>query len=203
MVFVSTAPSDSTLIKHLEADIVEREPEKAIAAVRRSQVGEPLDDDMFPMKIWGDKHAKQLKRLPHLFNANGYWCISELAKTIIETAKLGRTGIRPVSILQRDRTTSVPGRYFCLNIAETKAALAPDASQGLRRNPHAKVAIFNPPWVMGEGSFAVSRLALQGPELWLDPAAQRVFFVAGRLGTALVDSGMAQAFRLYSCRIVD
>ncbi|MDX2157475.1 MAG: hypothetical protein SFW09_13310 [Hyphomicrobiaceae bacterium] len=201
MVFVSSAPSDSTLIKRLDADIVQRKPEKATAAVRRGQVGEPLDDDMFPTAIWGDPHSKPITRLPHLFYANGYWCISELAKTIIEATELGRTRIHPVPIFQRDRITPVSGRFFCLNIAETKAALAPGASQGLRLNPHAKVATFNPPWVMADGSIAVRAVALQGAELWLDPSVQRVFFVSSRLGTALVDAGMSEAFRLYSCRI--
>ena len=201
MVFVSTAPSDSTLIKHLEADIVEREPEKAIAAVRRNQVGEPLDDDMFPTAIWGDMHAKQMKRLPHLFYANGYCCISDLARPIIESADLGRTRIRPVPILQRDRITPVVGRFFCLNIAETKSALAPETSAGLRHNPYAKVAAFNPPFVMTEGAIAVGASALQGVELWLDPALQSSFFVSNRLGQALADAGMAEAFRLHSCRV--
>lgn len=201
MVFVSTAPSDSTLIKRLDADIVERDLDRAIAAERRGQLGEPLDDDMFPTAIWGDKHAKQMKRLPHLFYANGFWCISDLAKTTIEAAELGRTGIRPVPIFQRDRITPVPGRFFCLNIAETKSALAPEASAGLRRNPYAKVAAFNPPFVMTEGAIAVGASALQGVELWLDPALQSSFFVSNRLGQALADAGMAEAFRLHSCRI--
>ena len=203
MVFGSTAPSDTTLIKRLDADIVLREPEKAIAADRRSLVGEPLDDDMFPTAIYGDKTSKHFSRLPHLFYANGYWCISELAKTIIEAAVLGRTRIRPVPIFQRDRSTPVPGRYFCLNIAETKAALAPEASQGLRRNPYAKVPTFNPPFVVADGNFAVTGNAREGVELWLDPAAQQAFFVSGGLGTALADAGLAKAFRLFSCRIID
>ncbi|MGE0700911.1 MAG: hypothetical protein AB7O57_17570 [Hyphomicrobiaceae bacterium] len=162
MIFVSTAPSDSTLIKHLEADIVQREPEKAIAAVRRDQVGEPLDDDMFPTAIWGDNHSQPMSRLPHLFYANGYWCISELARTIIEAAELGRTRIRPVQIFQRDRITPVTGRFYCLNIAEPKAALAPDASQGLRRNPYAKVPTFNSPWFMADGNIAAKRWHFRG-----------------------------------------
>lgn len=203
MVFVSTAPSDSTLIKHLGADIVERDPDKAIAAEQRDWAGEPLDDDMFPAAIWGDKHSKRMTRLPHLFYANGYWCISEAAKTIIEAAELGRTRIRPVPIFQRDRTTPVPGRFFCLNIAETKAALAPDASHGLRRNPYAKVDVFNTPYVTNDGDIAVNAAALVGAELWKDPALQRDFFVSSRLGTALADAGMAKAFRLFSCRVVD
>ncbi|MFM1815094.1 MAG: hypothetical protein RLZ98_1789 [Pseudomonadota bacterium] len=201
MIFVSTAPGDTTLIKHLEADIVQREVEKAIAAVRRSEAGELLDDDMFPTAIWGDKHSKRMKRLPHLFYANGYWCLSEAAKTIIEAHELGRTRIRPVPIFQRDRITPVPGRFFVLNIAETKAALAPDASQGLRRNPHAEAAVFNPPWVVADGDIAVAAVARQGAELWLDPALQRAFFVSGRLGSALIDAGMAKAFSLYSCSV--
>lgn len=203
MVFASTAQSDTTLIKHLEADIVVREPEKAIAAVQRCEAGKPLDDDMFPTAIWGDKHAKQMKRLPHLFYANGYWCMSEAAKTVIEAAELGRTRIRPVPIFQRDRITPVPGRFYCLNIAETKVALAPEASNGLRRNPYAKVDIFHPPFVMFDDSIAVTSIALQGVELWLDPALQRTFFVSERLGIALVNAGLSKAFQLFTCRIVD
>ncbi|MEZ5815881.1 MAG: hypothetical protein R3D44_02235 [Hyphomicrobiaceae bacterium] len=202
MVFISTAPSDPTLIKRLEADIVECDPDKAIAAGRRDWAGEPFDDDMFPNAIWGDKHSKRMTRLPHLFYANGYWCISEAAKTIIEAAELGRTRIRPVPIFQRDHTTPVPGRFFCLNIAETKTALAPDASHGLRRNPYAKVDVFNTPFVPKDGDIAVSAAALVGAELWKDPALQRDFFVSSRLGTALADAGMAKAFRLLSCRVV-
>jgi hypothetical protein len=144
-----------------------------------------------------------MKRLPHLFHANGYWCISELARTIIEASELGRTRIRPVPIFQRDRITPVPGRFFCLNIAETKVVLAPDASHGLRRNPYARVDVFSAPYVTKDGDIAVSAAARVGAELWKDPALQRDFFVSSRLGTALADAGMAQAFRLFSCRVVD
>lgn len=200
-VHVSVAPSDSTLIKRLEADIVQREPEKAIAAVGRGKAGEPLDEDMFPTAIWGDKHSRRMTRLPHLFHANGYWCISEAAMTILDAAELGRTRIRHVPIFQRDRITPVPGRFFCLNIAETKSALLPVASKGLRRNPYARVATFHPPYVMTDGDIAVCGTALEGADLWLDPALPGGFFVSGRLGAALVDAGLGKAFRLYSCRI--
>lgn len=203
MVFVSTAPGDSTLIKRLDADIVQHDPEKAIAAVRRSQVGEPLDDDMFPTAIWGDKQSDRMMRLPHFFYANGHWCISEVAKAVIETAELGRSRIRAVPIFQRDLVTPVPGRFYCLNIAEVKSTLAPDSSSGLRRNPYASGAIYNPPFVTGDDDIAVRAVALEGVELWLDPALQMVFFVSGRIGTALVGAGMGKAFRLSSCRIVD
>lgn len=201
MVFVSNAPGDSTLIKPLEADIVLNDPEKAMAAIRRGRVGEPLDDDMFPASFHGDRHSKQMKRLPHLFHASGFWCVSGPARAILETAELGRTRLRPVRIFQRDRVTPAPGDFHCLAIAETKHALDPDGSDGLRRNPHARTAVFNLPFVMTADAVSVSACARQGAELWLDPALQMAFFVSGRLGDALADAGLARDFRLYACRL--
>lgn len=186
-VFVSTAPADSTLIKRLVADIVERDLPKAVAAARRDQVGEPLDDDMFPTAIWGDKHAKPMTRLPHLFYANGYWCISQQARDVLATCDLGPSRIRPVPIYQRDRKTPIPGSYDCINIAGTKACIVPDASSGLQRNPYAKPAAYNPPWVPADGAVAVTKAAHEGADIWKDPALQQAFFVSGKLGTALID----------------
>jgi hypothetical protein len=202
-VFVSAAGADSTLIEPLVADIVERDLEKAIVAGQLSTSGAPLEDDMFPTAIFGDSHSTHMAGLPHLFQANGYWCVSEPAHDVLVKADLGASRMRRVAVFQRDRVTPLADRFFCLAIAGTKACLLPEASIGLRPNPYARVPAYNLPWVPTDGAVAVTTSALEGADIWIDPALQRVFFVSRSLGSALADAGLAEAFRLHACTIVE
>ena len=49
---------------------------------------------------------------------------------------------------------------------------------------------------------AVSRAALTGPDVWVDPLLFKSLFLSGPLGDALAEAGMREAFALLRCRVV-
>ncbi|MEZ5789739.1 MAG: hypothetical protein R3D34_02710 [Nitratireductor sp.] len=198
--FFSTAFSDPTLIKKLDADFVVDDNEAAIAALNAMDRGETLCPDQFPRRIWGDRHSKPIKRLPDLFYANGWWCVSQRAREILAVHDMGANQFSAVEILQRDRVTPVAGRFFAINIVERKDTLDEAASNGLRQNPYSKMPVFNLPFVASPGDVAIRRIAAGGADLWIEQRLQRAFLVSSPLAQALSQAGLEKAFQLLPCR---
>jgi hypothetical protein len=59
------------------------------------------------------------------------------------------------------------------------------------------------PFVHKDDQLAVSRAAMAGPDVWADPTLFKSVFVSERLGKALREAGLARAFRLFRCRVVE
>jgi len=55
--WVSGAMMDPRLIQKIDADIVFEDETHAITAYRSNQLGEPLEAEYFPRKIWADREA--------------------------------------------------------------------------------------------------------------------------------------------------
>ncbi len=199
--YFSSAFTDTTLILKLEADLVVEDNAKAVEACHAMARGEVLRDDQFPKRIWGDMRSKQMKRLPHLFFANGWWCVSQTAQEVLARHAMGANQFSEVTILQRDRITPVLGRFFAFHFVERKETLDEAASNGLQINPYAKMPVFNLPFVPGEGDVAVTPADNDGADLWVEQRLQRAFLVSWRLGQALEGAGLAKAFQLHSCRL--
>jgi hypothetical protein len=53
-----------------------------------------------------------------------------------------------------------------------------------------------------DDDFAVTRAALDGPDLWGDERLATGFFVGPRLGAALQKAGLAKVFHLLRSRVV-
>lgn len=54
-----------------------------------------------------------------------------------------------------------------------------------------------------DGAVAVSRAALAGPDIWIDPMLRLSFFVGDRLRAALKKAKVAAPFGLSRCRVLD
>jgi hypothetical protein len=48
----------------------------------------------------------------------------------------------------------------------------------------------------------VSREALDGSDVWVDPLLSRSLFLSQRLGDALDAAGLRQDFRLFRCQVI-
>ncbi len=201
-VWISDCRADSTLIKMVTADIVEYDFEKAREASMMMLLSKTVPVDLLPKLIWVDKRKGRINSLPAFFNGNGYWIVSRKAADIISMFDLGDGGLYPVQIFQSDRTTPVEGEFLCLNVGAQKSAFLPEKSP--------RVAKWNPelPWWTlpskdKDDAASVSSTALHGPDIWWDRAIDSGFFLSGPLGDALKKAGMAKAFRLYRCPVVE
>jgi len=201
-VWISDCRADSTLIKMVTADIVESDFETAVKASRMQKAGNLVPVHMLPKCIWVDKQKGRINSFPALFYGNGYWIVSRKAADIIGQFDLGDGGLYPVQMFQSDRTTPVEGEFLCLNVGAQKSAFLPEQSPRLRkRSPYL------PRWTLPskdkDDAASVSSTALQGPDIWWDHSINSGFFLSGPLGDALKKAGMAKAFRLYRCPVVE
>jgi hypothetical protein len=201
-VWISDCRADSTLIIPMGSDFSERRPELSEKAGLMRLLGQTVPADMLPRILWGKTNSSLPRKLPHFFVANGNWLVSRKAADVISQFDLGDGGLYPVQIFKKDRTTPVEGEFLCLNVGAQKSAFLPEQSP--------RVAKCNPelPWWTlppkdKDDAASVSSTALQGPDLWWDRTIDSGFFLSGPLGDALKKAGLAKAFRLYRCPVVE
>jgi hypothetical protein len=125
-VWISDCRADTTLIKMVTADIVDRDTETAVRAGMMILMGQTVPVDMLPKVIWCDYSGPN--KFPNFFNGNGYWIVSRKAADIISRFDLGDGGLYPVQILKKDRKTLVEGEFLCLNVGAQKSAFLPEKS---------------------------------------------------------------------------
>lgn len=198
-VWISNAMIDEEKMLPLRSDISLHNRAQAIEAQRRNNRGEVLAAEDFPKKVYGTENATWIDTLPDFFSCGGYWAVSGACADILTGFDLGAGGLYPVEIFQRDRTTPVPGSYFSLNFGSVKEAFQPDGTLRARKVRY-REGFWNPPILMKDGDIAVSKVALAGSDLWVDPKMERAFFLSGGLAKALKAAKLN--LRLRRCRII-
>ena len=92
----------------------------------------------------------------------------------------------------------VEGNFFSLCFGNVKRALLPELSEKLRK-------ICEGLWMRrpSDNDFAVSAVALTGPDIWIDPSIVNCFFLSESLGNALKAAKIARRFELKKCRVIE
>ena len=201
--WVSCAMIDERLYGLLiEADIVEHDLARAGDAIWRNNIGEALTPDWFPTAAWRSADASgNLATLPDLFPAGGYWVVSAAVAETMDGFDLGQGALYPLQVFRKDRRTPMPGGYRCLNFGNVKRAFRGEQSraapsgydEGIWKLPTSRPR---------DGDLAVSREALVGADIWVDPALVRAFFISDRLASALKAANLDKPFSLRKCRLV-
>ena len=125
---------------------------------------------------------------------------------VLSRFDLGEGGLIPFTIYQADLETPYPGEYFLLNFGARKNAVLPTESRHLEKfSVHHQTGFQK--WKVNlrseDGDVALSPAALEGPDLWFEPAIYNKIFMSDRLAQALIEIGMGDVFRLQECRIVE
>lgn len=202
-VWISDVLADPDLVLLMETDIVARDPNQAIEALNLLRAGKPVHEDLCPKQIWGGEHAEWVQRAPHLFLANAYPIMSERAAAVLRRFDLGEGALYPVaSVQQKDRTTPIPGTFLCWIFGNAKSAFAAHESPDARPFAGPNSGRWKMPFVHKDDQLAVTRSALAGPDVWVDPTLFKSVFVSGRLGDALDEAGLRSEFRLSRCRVL-
>lgn len=138
----------------------------------------------------------------YVFLAGGILAVNEPCADVIRKFDLGDGALHRTRLYQRDKATPLPGDYFLLNFGARKEAFLPE-------QPH--LAYFNEQVNWWSFFFAdltvedvpctLSRRALEGADIWSDPATNHAVFASDRLVTALRAAGFDQRFRFHKCRI--
>jgi hypothetical protein len=124
----------------------------------------------------------------------------------LRTYDLGEGGLVPIRLTQPDGKTLVSGgQYYILSFGSHKNAFSPKHSLTVRPAIGSKGPnhIWSVDADIRDDLLAVTKVALQSPDLWTDPNLPRIVFVSGRLHAALQKANLAEAFRLFSCRVVE
>jgi hypothetical protein len=161
--------------------------------------GSHLDPILLPQRAVERKDRKA-KRMANLFMVNGFLCMTENTAAVLRQHDLGSGGLYPLDLVRSDGVTPVEGQFWALNFGAKKNALAMEESRSVD-GPYANGNCTPELWVKDD-DFAVTRAALDAPDLWGDKRVETGFFVSPRLGAALHKAGLAKVFHLMRCRIV-
>ena len=211
LVYVSDAPTNSSLSRPLVAGILsdfvpggenDDATVRATENVKQHQSGHTIDPDELPSTFYARYPDKKQGRLPHLFMANGFWCVSARCAEVLSRFDLGPGGTRPIQAFQHDRTTPIEGQYAVLNFGAHKTALVAEASPGARlpmgwEGPMRALKLNHK-----DNDIAVSISALDGVDLWVDPHLDRALFLSAPLADALRKARVATPWGLKACRVV-
>jgi len=201
-VWVSRAMQASRLILYVHTDIFHNDQTRAAEGERRNERGEFVSADMCPKRVWLE--ADEDRPIPDIFFAEGQPIVSASVAESLSRFDLGNGALYPVAegLFQSDNATPIAGAYFSWIFGNAKRAFleahsptAKPLSPGRRDR-----CIF--PFAMSDGAFAVSRDALSGPDVWVDPLLLKSIFVSGALGDALETAGLREALCLFKCRII-
>ena len=163
--------------------------------------GVPLPASDFPTRVAGYRHpndpATVYDKLPHFFYSGWTFISMELAEVLRQFDFAG--GIYPVDVYQEDRTITVPGEYFHLNIGAAKNALIPEKSPGVSDPYGAGILLFKAP--LKDDEIALTDTALSGPDIWVDSNVMGAVFFSDRLWSAMKAAKVHTPFRAKRCYI--
>jgi hypothetical protein len=166
--------------------------------------GLPVPEEHRMQKIWAVKDDAPIKKLPPVFETNYAILVSEKVKPVFDGFDLGEGNLLPMKdgIFQSDQMTKYGEEYFTWVIGNKKTAILLDETKcKMKLNPRGEV------WHLESSSITdddvvVSGAALDGPDQWVDPLLQSSLFLSRRLGDAIVEAGLKEAFFLYRCRVI-
>ena len=208
VVWVSAARNDSSVGRRLEfAQLETDEKEKFLSDMRRQEQGEPLSQDAFPQVLFESSDSSAAPYSNHLgdFFLAGYCIVSDKMAGLLKQFDLGEGSLYPIeAILQRNRTTELPGKYFFFNFGSKKTCFDPESTDAKVSQRITKAL---PLWMLfvndaADDDIAVSQTALGGADFWIDPTTPQQFYLSDRLVVALKDAGLDKALKLKRCRVV-
>jgi hypothetical protein len=213
-VWVSKAMTDSDLIRSLSTGWSDDVLFKTSIMAQR---GDPVPPDMCPKRIWSTLDSRRYYEdidnayeyyeplIPNLFMGGCHWTVSEKAAEIIGQFDLGGGALYPVSegVFEFGNEIRMPGEYFTWIFGNVKQAFLPDETPKKEYLGPYPPAWWHMPWDdMADDDIAVSREALDGSDVWVDPLLSRSLFLSQRLGDALDAAGLRQDFRLFRCQVI-
>ncbi|WP_447726997.1 hypothetical protein [Sphingomonas koreensis] len=204
-VWISTAMGQASNLRPFRHSLSENERNADYVSWHGVNVwGTPLGAECFPAEIYGISSARpSAYNLPHLWHGYGYWVVSSAAAAVLRQFDLGDGNLYPVQVFQKDRVTPVGQDWSCINFGNRKSAILPGESPRMREGyvREGGVKGWKPPFVTGNDDIAVSAVALDGPDIWVDLDVGDAFFVSDRLANALKKAKVDKGFFLSRCRV--
>ena len=193
--------SDSTLMKGFKCVAFENDTDRAVDAVRRNKLGEPLPEDRFPAELWFEYPDKKIRKVPDIVMAGGFWVVSEELKAVLEQFDLGQTSFYPTKLYENDRKTAVAGVHYCINFGATKRCFLPEHSPKINKAGKS-VDYYWANVYIDHGTISMSTDALEGADLWIEENLRRAVFLSDRLVARLKQEKLSRRFGLRKCQLI-
>ena len=198
-VWVCSSFMDTTLIKGFDSDLSELPSKEFVELLKQIRIGIPFPKSSYPSIMWASSDAgKTHKKLPDLFLANGFWCVSSAMADVLQRFDLGKTRLYPVEMFNRGKRNRIPGEFFCVAWAERKDTFLPEQTPRAKLQKY-QTNLWEPHYVMEDGDFHLSESALEGPDLWFEERVTETFFLSDRLQQALREAKLTRRLRLARC----
>jgi hypothetical protein len=132
-VWISDVLADPDLVLLMETDVVAQDATRAIEAINLLKAGKAVPEGFCPKEVWAGEAAEWVQRAPDLFLANTYPIVSEKAADVLRRFDVGEGALYPVdAVFEKDRTTRIPGNFFCWIFGNSKSAFAAEESPDAR-----------------------------------------------------------------------
>jgi len=166
--------------------------------------GESLPAERFPKELYAFRSSEfdsvvLYKDFPDFFHS-GFYMVSGAFADVFRQFDLGGGGVYPTKLFQEDRTTEITGDFHCLNFGNKKEAFLPEHSP--RASKSRLFSHMQPPAVIKDGDIAVSRIALEGSDIWIDPTLRNSFFMSDRLWQGLVAANVHNPLKAARCTVI-
>ena len=201
IVWVSAAPMSGYINKAFDSDIFLNDKEIALDSMRRSEKGASISANCFPTQMYGKYPDKHYKKHPDLFKAGGFWTVSAATAEVLQQFDLGDGGLYPVELFQHNRTKRIEGEYFCWYFGNVKKTYLPEESNNMRY-PFGSDTRCTLNLAPKDGDVALSSLALNPPDVWVEQNIESAFFLSDPLVQALRAAKVTRNFALKKCRIL-
>lgn len=186
--------------RHLTPDV----PDHVFDAMSRCGDGKTLQREEFPeaMAVYDEKRFKCMKAV---LWATGFLAVNQDLVDILSRFDLGTGGLVPFPIYEADETTPYPVNYSFLNFGGQKNCFLSEESNNafleyVLEDENVEMWDVYPE---RDGDIAVSKAALDGPDLWMDSRVLRKIFMSDALAEALIASKIQPDWRLTKCRVID
>ena len=164
-VWVCSSFMDTTLIKGFDSSFDDLPRDGRMDVRERIRNGCSIEEEVLPSEMWASSDAgKTHKKLPDLFLANGFWCVSAAMAPVLQQFDLGKTRLYPVEMFNRGKRNRIPGEFFCVAWAERKDTFLPEQTPRAKPQMY-KTNMWVPHYVIEDGDFSpqYSRARRAGP----------------------------------------
>lgn len=181
------------------------EPDEIYAASRKHMTGFALERSDFPEAV-AVFDEKRFARCKDVFTAGPFYAVKGALADTLRRFDLGDGGLLPLTVYQSDLSTPLTGEFFILNFGARKHGFLPEKSGDARKflvDRETGVQVWDVNALKPDAEVALSSTALNGADLWFDPAVYNKFFLSDQLAQALIALGMADVFKLKACKVLE
>ncbi|MEM8750672.1 MAG: hypothetical protein AAGF28_10230 [Pseudomonadota bacterium] len=181
-------------------------PDVDMQAYRRYWRGETLAREELTEALFVFDKGRWAKR-KDLFTAGSFYAVKGRLAEVLAAFDLGEGGLIEFPVYEEDKRTLVEGGpYYLLKFGCIKNTFVPEKSIGLRSRRTIEQDGYEL-WAdymnLKDGDIAVTRDALDGPDLWFEKKLQDRIFMSGRLHDAILAAKVNVDFRFSKARLLD